>query len=549
MLPHSPSPDESSTLPRYSPEAWVVGGTRDQANHARQALDVLDAHDPLDVAETRQRSALSSDASDALVTQERPPVVVRGRRIVVKRQDRGDEEEIAPEDILLEAYVEPPARSRSAILAAGRSPSSANVPAAAAPAQHSEATRHRVSPTATIRPPAHSSGVPPQAPLLAASGPSSVRVPARSEVSASERTPSIDQLLRSSLPETPAPPPPPLVGDAIAPIPPRPSPTGESVLPVAPPGLSFDAVPPTQRSSGSFGDIDRFEPAAPLFPRTLPGLTPTPIPPPMTHASSSGIVDLSNVAVGGDTLQSNSRSPARAPIAPHAAYAPPAPAPRIVHETPSIAPVAVSKPTPDVLQLGTAAPAAPRRSGIGKIVFGLVACAVVSGLVSAAICAPPSARARARSYGASLVARLHQAPTSPTSPPPVSLPVAVAVPAPLPAEPSSASPVSSAASVAPPAATPAPIVAAAAPEAVSVGSLPPASVSVDALPKVDIEPTKTLVTFPVGAEGHRVYVDSRELPTGAAPAKLKCGKHNIRIGSGGKVRKVDLPCGQKFDLL
>ena len=73
-------------------------------------------------------------------------------------------------------------------------------------------------------------------------------------------------------------------------------------------------------------------------------------------------------------------------------------------------------------------------------------------------------------------------------------------------------------------------------------------VPVDALPKSSIAPDTTLVTLPKYAAGHRVYVDNVVLSDGASPVKMKCGKRTIRIGSQGKARAIDLPCGREHVL-
>jgi len=74
--------------------------------------------------------------------------------------------------------------------------------------------------------------------------------------------------------------------------------------------------------------------------------------------------------------------------------------------------------------------------------------------------------------------------------------------------------------------------------------VPPASLDL----RPPIEPDMTYVTFPASAEGDRVYVDGQVLETGAAPAKIKCGPHTIKIGSAGKPRSVNLPCGDELAL-
>jgi|GEM_PF-2286312 len=71
-------------------------------------------------------------------------------------------------------------------------------------------------------------------------------------------------------------------------------------------------------------------------------------------------------------------------------------------------------------------------------------------------------------------------------------------------------------------------------------------VAVNALPKPAVAKTSTLVTFPRYAQGHRVFVDGAVISAGPTPTTLKCGRHTIKIGSAGKPRPVDLPCGAEL---
>jgi hypothetical protein len=75
------------------------------------------------------------------------------------------------------------------------------------------------------------------------------------------------------------------------------------------------------------------------------------------------------------------------------------------------------------------------------------------------------------------------------------------------------------------------------------------SIPVATLPtKPEIDPSLTLLTLPRSSKGHRIFVDGRVVGSGPAPMKLACGKHKIKIGSGGKSRVVDLPCGGELTL-
>jgi hypothetical protein len=90
---------------------------------------------------------------------------------------------------------------------------------------------------------------------------------------------------------------------------------------------------------------------------------------------------------------------------------------------------------------------------------------------------------------------------------------------------------------------------AAAPPPLAVEPATVPTVPVDALPKPSIESDRTLVKFSQSADGHRVYVDGQLLSGGGAKTtKMKCGKRTIKIGSAGKGRVVDLPCGGEVTL-
>jgi hypothetical protein len=58
-----------------------------------------------------------------------------------------------------------------------------------------------------------------------------------------------------------------------------------------------------------------------------------------------------------------------------------------------------------------------------------------------------------------------------------------------------------------------------------------------------------IVHTPPKLPGHRVYVDGK-LANGQSPVTLKlaCGIHTLKIGSQGKERVVDVPCGGEVTL-
>lgn len=68
------------------------------------------------------------------------------------------------------------------------------------------------------------------------------------------------------------------------------------------------------------------------------------------------------------------------------------------------------------------------------------------------------------------------------------------------------------------------------------------------VPKGGVHPKTTLVVFPPSARGHRIWVDGTMVTAGEKPTMLKCGHRKIQIGSAGKMRKVDLPCGKQIVL-
>ena len=80
----------------------------------------------------------------------------------------------------------------------------------------------------------------------------------------------------------------------------------------------------------------------------------------------------------------------------------------------------------------------------------------------------------------------------------------------------------------------------------------PVAVPVSSLSaKTAAEPGVTQVTFTGRARGHRVYVDGVVLKGHhGAPASttLACGKHTIKVGSAGKPKVYDLPCGGEITL-
>jgi len=52
--------------------------------------------------------------------------------------------------------------------------------------------------------------------------------------------------------------------------------------------------------------------------------------------------------------------------------------------------------------------------------------------------------------------------------------------------------------------------------------------------------------FPPFASGHRIFVDGHVVGDGAEPAVVRCGPHEVRIGSAGTSQHVDVPCGSSI---
>jgi hypothetical protein len=63
-------------------------------------------------------------------------------------------------------------------------------------------------------------------------------------------------------------------------------------------------------------------------------------------------------------------------------------------------------------------------------------------------------------------------------------------------------------------------------------------------------PTSTsgILVAPALSKGRRVFVDGKSIGEGPGELTAPCGSHEVRIGSAGKPRTVDIPCGGKLDL-
>lgn len=206
--------------------------------------------------------------------------------------------------------------------------------------------------------------------------------------------------------------------------------------------------------------------------------------------------------------------PARAP-SPPASLAPPPPvrggfasrtSSALIVETPNVMTTAV-EPEPDHAGVGSARDPARRSAllivaaaaavGMGVLIGGVL------GLRERASASQATNAARSPSHvpaaGTTALA------TAPASPPPS--------PAPAP------SPTLAASST--PASAPSPVPARA-------SALPPG--------------TGRLVTH-ASEKGHRIFLDGRLAGSGGAALVVRCGRHDVRVGSAGRLRKVEVPCG------
>jgi hypothetical protein len=95
----------------------------------------------------------------------------------------------------------------------------------------------------------------------------------------------------------------------------------------------------------------------------------------------------------------------------------------------------------------------------------------------------------------------------------------------------------------------------------------PATKSPQAMPEKDPDDGRMgTVLLPARAAGHRIFVDGRRAKTeektdtaheedtdhdkseGVTPLRLRCGQHEIQIGSGGTPETIDLPCGGQVQI-
>jgi hypothetical protein len=56
-------------------------------------------------------------------------------------------------------------------------------------------------------------------------------------------------------------------------------------------------------------------------------------------------------------------------------------------------------------------------------------------------------------------------------------------------------------------------------------------------------PDEGVLILPASAHGHRVFIDGRVKGDGSSPIIVPCGQHSVQIGSAGKSRDINVPCG------
>ncbi|MBS2020252.1 MAG: hypothetical protein JST00_45755 [Deltaproteobacteria bacterium] len=226
------------------------------------------------------------------------------------------------------------------------------------------------------------------------------------------------------------------------------------------------------------------------------------------------------------------------------AYVPVLPAPA-EHESPSVAPVAFGSYSSAMAMVSPAPePAAslppPAKRTNVLAIFAVVMLVFGASAFGGALLAMPKGTAERWASKAKEMTSRKSAPSVVTAPV-AAAPPAASAPSVVTAPPAAAivasTSAASSASVTSPAASPA-------------ASTPaPPTVSIDALqPKGGIHPKTTLVVFPESARGHRIWVDGTMVTASEKPTMLKCGHRKIQIGSAGKLRKIDLPCGKQIVL-
>jgi hypothetical protein len=105
----------------------------------------------------------------------------------------------------------------------------------------------------------------------------------------------------------------------------------------------------------------------------------------------------------------------------------------------------------------------------------------------------------------------------------------------------------------PPAALPVDAAASADSERGEASAAPARKETKAAVDKEADDPRMGTLILPARASGHRIFVDGRRAKTedeaeGIAPLRLRCGQHEIQIGSAGMPETIDLPCGGEVQI-
>jgi hypothetical protein len=82
----------------------------------------------------------------------------------------------------------------------------------------------------------------------------------------------------------------------------------------------------------------------------------------------------------------------------------------------------------------------------------------------------------------------------------------------------------------------------------SASAVPSASTATSAsisppAPNATIAADTTALSTTAGGVGHRVFVDGRVVGEGPGPLQVPCGSHEVKVGSLGTPKTLDLPCG------
>jgi serine/threonine protein kinase len=209
--------------------------------------------------------------------------------------------------------------------------------------------------------------------------------------------------------------------------------------------------------------------------------------------------------------------------------------------------------------LSSLPPAAPRRFPWGVVVAVGALLAVGGGYVllggSGDVATAPSA-APVRSVSppgspssGAPVSASGVAAVAPSASPSASSPAAAASAIPT-AEPRPAAAPSASVAAAGSAGPPASVVASAAPPVTKPSGAVPASAALAAAapPSGPVPADSGDIVPPASAAGHRVFVDGKVGGEGTAPIRVHCGSHDVKVGSAGAEKKVDVPCGGTLTL-